>query len=254
MAISLSKAETQALTNYGSGEDENEDEEIEFEEGPVDVQTSLQASSETATENEQISSQELSKTKGSDILSSEQQSVNVKGEQDAATILPHYLNVVENTPPLPVNTPESFIAASMKTEESSSSLPGNETQMLDTACVVNKSSAGSSESSMAGSPDTESPVLVNEYEAGSGNVSQKSDEDDFVKVEDLPLKLAVYSEADLLKKIASEAQTNSLSDELLGGGGEQDRELVGDAQTLKEPGKDYFLNHLHTLGKHSEHP
>lgn len=235
VAISLSKAETQALTNYGSGEDENEDEEIEFEEGPVDVQTSLQASSETATENEQISSQELSKTKGSDILSSEQQSVNVKGEQDAATILPHYLNVVENTPPLPVNTPESFIAASMKTEESSSSLPGNETQMLDTACVVNKSSAGSSESSMAGSPDTESPVLVNEYEAGSGNVSQKSDEDDFVKVEDLPLKLAVYSEADLLKKIASEAQTNSLSDELLGGGGEQDRELVGDAQTLKEP-------------------
>uniref|UniRef100_A0A8C3LV96 Pericentriolar material 1 n=1 Tax=Chrysolophus pictus TaxID=9089 RepID=A0A8C3LV96_CHRPC len=234
VAISLSKAETQALTNYGSGEDENEDEEIEFEEGPVDVQTSLQASNETATENEQTSSQELSKTKGSDILSSEQQSVNVKGEQDAATILPHYLNVVENTPPLAVNTPESFITASMKAEESSSSLPENETQMLDAACVVNKSSAGSSESSMAGSPDTESPVLVNEYEAGSGN-SQKSDEDDFVKVEDLPLKLAVYSEADLLKKIASEAQTNSLSDELLDGGGQQDRELVGDAQTLKEP-------------------
>lgn len=51
----LSKAETQALTNYGSGEDENEDEEIEFEEGPVDVQTSLQASSETTAENEQVS-------------------------------------------------------------------------------------------------------------------------------------------------------------------------------------------------------
>ncbi|XP_021250885.1 pericentriolar material 1 protein isoform X12 [Numida meleagris] len=235
VAISLSKAETQALTNYGSGEDENEDEEIEFEEGPVDVQTSLQASSETATESEQTSSQELSKTKGGDILSSEQQSVGVKGEQDAATILPHYLNVVENTLPLTVNTPESFVTASMKTEESSSSLPGNETQMLDTACVVNKSSTGSSESSMAGSPDTESPVLVNEYEAGSGNISQKSDEDDFVKVEDLPLKLAVYSEADLLKKIASEAQTNSLSDELLDGGGEQGQELAGDAQTLKEP-------------------
>ncbi|XP_042667331.1 pericentriolar material 1 protein isoform X8 [Centrocercus urophasianus] len=233
VAISLSKAETQALTNYGSGEDENEDEEIEFEEGPVDVQTSLQASNETATENEQTSSQELNKSKGSDILSSEQQSV--KGEEDAATMLPHYLNVVENTPPLAVNTPESFITASMNAEESSSSLPENETQMLDAACVVNKSSAGSSESSMAGSPDTESPVLVNEYEAGSGNISQKSDEDDFVKVEDLPLKLAVYSEADLLKKIASEAQTNSLSDELLDGGGQQDRELVGDAQTLKEP-------------------
>ncbi|KAM9295681.1 pericentriolar material 1 protein isoform 9-T11 [Morus bassanus] len=232
VAISLSKAETQALTNYGSGEDENEDEEIEFEEGPVDVQTSLQASSETTTENEQTSNQELSKTKSSEILSSEQEPV--KGEQDVATILPHYLNVMENTPPLTVNTPESFVTASMKTEESSSSLPVNETQTLDTTCVGNKSAA-SSESSMAGSPDTESPVLVNEYEAGSGNVSQKSDEDDFVKVEDLPLKLAVYSEADLMKKMATEAQTNSLSDELLDGGGAQDQELVGDAQTLKEP-------------------
>uniref|UniRef100_A0A8B9V8L5 Pericentriolar material 1 n=1 Tax=Anas zonorhyncha TaxID=75864 RepID=A0A8B9V8L5_9AVES len=252
VAISLSKAETQALTNYGSGEDENEDEEIEFEEGPVDVQTSLQASSETATENEQTPNQELNKTKGSDTMSSKQESANVKGEQDEATLLPHYLNVMENTPPLTVNAPESFVTASVKTEEMSSSLPGNETQKLDTACVVNKSSAGSSESSMAGSPDTESPVLVNEYEAGSGNISQKSDEDDFVKVEDLPLKLAVYSEADLMKKIASEAQTNSLSDELLDGGRAQDEELVGDAQTLKEPGRDYFLNHLHILGKHSE--
>ncbi|XP_064305619.1 pericentriolar material 1 protein isoform X13 [Phalacrocorax carbo] len=232
VAISLSKAETQALTNYGSGEDENEDEEIEFEEGPVDVQTSLQASSETTTENEQISKQELSKTKSSEILSSEQESA--KGEQDVIAVLPHYLNVMENTPPLTVNTPESFITASMKTEESSSSLPVNETQTLDTMCVGNKSAA-SSESSMAGSPDTESPVLVNEYEAGSGNVSQKSDEDDFVKVEDLPLKLAVYSEADLMKKMATEAQTNSLSDELLDGGGAQDQELVGDAQMLKEP-------------------
>lgn len=55
LLLGLSKAETQALTNYGSGEDENEDEEIEFEEGPIDVQTSLQASSET-TENEQVPS------------------------------------------------------------------------------------------------------------------------------------------------------------------------------------------------------
>uniref|UniRef100_A0A8C4K332 Pericentriolar material 1 n=1 Tax=Dromaius novaehollandiae TaxID=8790 RepID=A0A8C4K332_DRONO len=238
VSISLSKAETQALTNYGSGEDENEDEEIEFEEGPVDVQTSLQASSETTTENQQTFNQELNKTKDSEILSSEQESV--KGEQDVATVLPHYLNVLENTPPLTVNTPESFIT-NMKTEESSSSLPVDETQTLDTACVGSKSSTGSSESSMAGSPDTESPVLVNEYEAGSGNVSQKSDEDDFVKVEDLPLKLTVYSEADLMKKMATEAQTSSLCDELLDGGVAQDQELVGDAQTLKEPGKDYFI-------------
>lgn len=31
-------------------------------------------------------------------------------------------------------------------------------------------------------------------EVGSGNTSQKSDEDDFVKVEDLPLQLSVMSE------------------------------------------------------------
>ncbi|NWT84775.1 PCM1 protein, partial [Lanius ludovicianus] len=232
VAISLSKAETQALTNYGSGEDENEDEEIEFEEGPVDVQTSLQANRETTTENEQISNQELIKAKSSEILSSEQESV--KGEQDVATIVPHYLSVMENTPALTVNTPESFVTATVKTEESSSSLAVNETQTPDTTCAENKSGA-SSESSMAGSPDTESPVLVNEYEPGSGNVSQKSDEDDFVKVEDLPLKLAVYSETDLMKKMETEAQTNSLSDELLDGSGAQDQELVGDAQTLKEP-------------------
>ncbi|XP_033369350.1 pericentriolar material 1 protein isoform X23 [Parus major] len=233
VAISLSKAETQALTNYGSGEDENEDEEIEFEEGPVDVQTSLQASSET-TENEQTSNQELSKAKSSEILSSEQEPVNVEGEQDVATTVPHYLSVMENTPALTVDTPESFIATTVKTEGSSSSLAVNETQTPDTTCAENKSGA-SSESSMAGSPDTESPVLVNEYEPGSGNVSQKSDEDDFVKVEDLPLKLAVYSEADLMKKMETEAQSKSLSDELLDGGGAQDQELVGDAQTLKEP-------------------
>ncbi|NWS89038.1 PCM1 protein, partial [Toxostoma redivivum] len=233
VAISLSKAETQALTNYGSGEDENEDEEIEFEEGPVDVQTSLQASSET-TENEQTSNQELNKAKSSEILSSEQESVNVKGDQDVAAIVPHYLSVMENTPALTVNTPESFINTTVKTEGSSSSLAGNETQTQDAACSENKSGA-SSESSMAGSPDTESPVLVNEYEPGSGNVSQKSDEDDFVKVEDLPLKLAVYSEADLMKKMETEAQTKSLSDELLGGGGAQDQELAGDGQILKEP-------------------
>ncbi|KAM7053019.1 pericentriolar material 1 protein isoform 23-T24 [Acridotheres tristis] len=233
VAISLSKAETQALTNYGSGEDENEDEEIEFEEGPVDVQTSLQASSET-TENEQTLNQELSEAKSSEVLSSEQESVGVKGEQDVAAVVPHYLSVMENTPALTVNTPESFITATVKTEGSSSSLAVNETQPQDTTCEENKSGA-SSESSMAGSPDTESPVLVNEYEPGSGNVSQKSDEDDFVKVEDLPLKLAVYSEADLMKKMETEAQTKSLSDELLGGGGAQDQELAGDGQTLKEP-------------------
>lgn len=53
MNLDLSKAETQALTNYGSGEDENEEEEVEeFEESPVDVQTSLQANTDAAEETE----------------------------------------------------------------------------------------------------------------------------------------------------------------------------------------------------------
>lgn len=50
--LGLSKVETQALTNYGSGEDENEEEMEEFEAGPVDVQTSLQGSVDGQVEQE----------------------------------------------------------------------------------------------------------------------------------------------------------------------------------------------------------
>ncbi|XP_039396228.1 pericentriolar material 1 protein isoform X14 [Mauremys reevesii] len=229
VSISLSKAETQALTNYGSGEDENEDEEIEeFEEGPVDVQTSLQASNETTAESEQrqIPTDESDKPNEYEILSTKQ-----KDEQDVSAILPHYLNMLENKQLLTVSAAESVTATEVSaTEEPSPSLLVNEIQISET-----KSLTGSPESSMAGSPDTESPVLVNEYEAGSGNISQKSDEDDFVKVEDLPLKLTIYSEAELMKKMMAEAQTNTLSDAILDGDGTQGEELAGDSQTLKEP-------------------
>uniref|UniRef100_A0A7M4FYC8 Pericentriolar material 1 n=1 Tax=Crocodylus porosus TaxID=8502 RepID=A0A7M4FYC8_CROPO len=229
VSISLSKAETQALTNYGSGEDENEDEEIEeFEEGPVDVQTSLQASSETMTENKQTQDHEM--------LSSEQESVSAKDEQDVSAVLPHSLNTLENKQQLTtVSASETLTTTNRATEEPTPSLPVNEIQTSEIVCIEAKSSTGSPGSSMAGSPDTESPVLVNEYEGGSGNVSQKSDEDDFVKVEDLPLKLTMYSEADLMKKMAAEAQTNNLSDEILSGDGAQGEELVGDSEILKEP-------------------
>lgn len=61
----MSKAETQALTNYGSGEDENEDEELEeFEEGPVDVQTSLQANTEATEDAEHDDQVVLSRLTG----------------------------------------------------------------------------------------------------------------------------------------------------------------------------------------------
>lgn len=38
------------------------------------------------------------------------------------------------------------------------------------------------------------PPIQSSKEMGSGNTSQKSDEEDFVKVEDLPLQLTVMCE------------------------------------------------------------
>uniref|UniRef100_A0A8C7HHX9 Pericentriolar material 1 n=1 Tax=Oncorhynchus kisutch TaxID=8019 RepID=A0A8C7HHX9_ONCKI len=124
----LSKAETQALTNYGSGEDENEVEEMEeFEAEPQDVQTSLQASNDGV-------------------------------EQRVRT-----------------------------------------------------------------------------REVGSGNTSQKSDEEDFVKVEDLPMQLSVICEEALQKRIVEEQQNNNLSAEILNGNTDTLAGLVGNGHTLKEP-------------------
>ncbi|KAM6440325.1 pericentriolar material 1 protein isoform 3-T5 [Liasis olivaceus] len=239
VSISLSKAETQALTNYGSGEDENEDEEIdEFEEGPVDVQTSLQANNEAIAENEeeQISQSKLENPNVCQIVSSEQESVNTKDDQNIPAIVPQYLNLTEEKQSLAVRVAEDFNAGIiLATEKTNSSLGENENQAIDAICGDTKSSSGTPESSVVGSPDTESPVLVNEYETGSGNVSQKSDEDDFVKLEDIPLKLAVYSEEELMKKMMAESQTNSISEEILAEAERQGEELVGDPQMLKEP-------------------
>uniref|UniRef100_A0A8C9VZL4 Pericentriolar material 1 n=1 Tax=Scleropages formosus TaxID=113540 RepID=A0A8C9VZL4_SCLFO len=137
LSISLSKAETQPLTNYGSGEDEGEEEELEeFDAGPVDVQTSLQASQDTPCVEEQV-------------------------------------NEVEG---------------------------GRARRWVS---------------------------------LGSANLSQKSDEEDFVKVEDLPLQLSVMCKEELQKRIAEEQLNNNLSTEILNGNvGEV---LVGNSQTLKEP-------------------
>uniref|UniRef100_A0A8C7P7Q7 Pericentriolar material 1 n=1 Tax=Oncorhynchus mykiss TaxID=8022 RepID=A0A8C7P7Q7_ONCMY len=127
--VCLSKAETQALTNYGSGEDENEVEMEEFEAEPQDVQTSLQVS-------------------------------NDGGEQRVRT-------------------------------------------------------------------HTHSEV-------GSGNMSQKSDEEDFVKVEDLPMQLSVICEEALQKRVVEEQQNNNRSVEILNGNTDTSG-LVGNGHTLKEP-------------------
>ncbi|XP_047710905.1 pericentriolar material 1 protein isoform X16 [Prionailurus viverrinus] len=238
VSINLSKAETQALTNYGSGEDENEDEEIEeFEEGPVDVQTSLQANTETAEETEhddQVLQQDFEKSGESKNVPSEQEPTTSKDDQDSTPVKPCYLNILENEQPLnSAIQKDSLTTTDSSKQPNPLPLPLTEIETLVPAVKEVKSAQETPESSLAGSPDTESPVLVNDYEAESGNISQKSDEEDFVKVEDLPLKLTIYSEADLRKKMVEEEQKNHLSGEILCE--MQTEELAGNSQTLKEP-------------------
>ncbi|XP_039695216.1 pericentriolar material 1 protein isoform X24 [Pteropus medius] len=238
VSINLSKAETQALNNYGSGEDENEDEEIEeFEEGPVDVQTSLQANTETTEENEhddQALQQDFEKSAESKTVPSEQEPPTNKDNQDSTPVKPCYLNILENEQPLNSTVQKDLLTTIDSSEQPNTlPLPLTEIETLVPKVKEVKSAQETPESSLAGSPDTESPVLVNDYEAESGNISQKSDEEDFVKVEDLPLKLTIYSEADLRKKMVEEEQKNHLSGEILCE--MQTEELAGNSQTLKEP-------------------
>ncbi|XP_064441715.1 pericentriolar material 1 protein isoform X18 [Mirounga angustirostris] len=238
VSINLSKAETQALTNYGSGEDENEDEEIEeFEEGPVDVQTSLQANTEAIEETEhddQVLQHGFEKSGESKNFSSEQEPTTSKDDQDSTPVKPCYLNILENEQPLnSAVQKDSLTTIDSSKQPNPLPLPLTEIETLVPTVKEVKSAQETPESSLAGSPDTESPVLVNDYEAESGNISQKSDEEDFVKVEDLPLKLTIYSEADLRKKMVEEEQKNHLSGEILCE--MQVEELAGNSQTLKEP-------------------
>ncbi|XP_030668176.1 pericentriolar material 1 protein isoform X19 [Nomascus leucogenys] len=236
VSINLSKAETQALTNYGSGEDENEDEEMEeFEEGPVDVQTSLQANTEATEENEhdeQVLQHDFKKTAESKNVPLEQEATS-KNDQDNSPVKPCYLNILENEQPLNSAAHKDSPATVDSTQQPNPlPLPLPEMEPLVPRVKEVKSAQETPESSLAGSPDTESPVLVNDYEAESGNISQKSDEEDFVKVEDLPLKLTIYSEADLTKKMVEEEQKNHLSGEICE---MQTEELAGNSEILKEP-------------------
>ncbi|KAJ8281258.1 hypothetical protein GJAV_G00065460 [Gymnothorax javanicus] len=93
----------------------------------------------------------------------------------------------------------------------------------------------SSEGSGACSPDSDSPVMVNEEEVGSGTFSQKSDEDDFVRVDGAPLQLSALCEVELRKRISEEQQNNNLSAEIINGSIEGLTGLVGNSQALKEP-------------------
>ncbi|XP_029012160.1 pericentriolar material 1 protein isoform X2 [Betta splendens] len=213
LSISLSKAETQALTNYGSGEDENEEEEIEeFEAGPVEVQTSLQASADGQMEQEGTTATEGQETK-TEQTNSENEEIKVAVEAVDST-------VDEQT------TVESHEEDSKGGEAAVAASEEN---------TVFHSQDISKEPMSTSSPDTDSPVMINVDEMGSGNTSQKSDEEDFVKVEDLPLQLTVMCEEELQKRIVEEQQNNNLSVEILNGNTGPMTGLVGNAQALKEP-------------------
>uniref|UniRef100_A0A4W3J578 Pericentriolar material 1 n=1 Tax=Callorhinchus milii TaxID=7868 RepID=A0A4W3J578_CALMI len=210
VSISLSKAETQALTNYGSGEDENEDDEIEdFDAGTVDVQTSLQASNEAADENY-----------------NETVFLSFTAENENDTTLSLASECEESTTTSADNeNTTGGLKPSLPLCESVNTLTSMQMSLENDL-------EGTPESSLAGSPDTDSPVLVNDYEAGSGNLSQKSDEDDFVKVENLPLRLS----AELMRRISEEEQNNNLTCALLDAEVDGAQELAGNLEALKEPG------------------
>ncbi|TRY88065.1 hypothetical protein DNTS_000044 [Danionella cerebrum] len=201
LSISLSKAETQALCNYGSGEDENEVEEMEeFDAGPAEVQTSLQASMESTIEQGQSSALQREKS-----MESKPDSENVNS------------NTMHSIEPMAAT---AFLKGS-----------GEEASVDET---VDKDSIVQSQETSQ-SPDTDSPVMINTDEAGSGNTSQRSDEEDFVKVEDLPLPMSVLCEEELCKRISEEQQNNNLTAEILNGNPPGFTGLVENAQSLKEP-------------------
>ncbi|KAJ8416513.1 hypothetical protein AAFF_G00358010 [Aldrovandia affinis] len=218
LSIHLSIAETQAFTNYGSGEDENEDEELEeFEAGPVDVQTSLQASNEAASEQEtrevpedisQDAKWDQEATECYDVKNSRAESVEVEDPTEGR------------------ETSESAGAAFVPEGR-----PGSAETLSAGAIPAH---AASPESSLAGSPDTDSPIMINEDEVGSGNLSQKSDEDDFVKVEDLPMQLSVLSEEELKITTEEQQQPKNVSPEILNGNTDDLEGLVGNSQKYKE--------------------
>ncbi|XP_056137025.1 pericentriolar material 1 protein isoform X3 [Lampris incognitus] len=225
LSISLSKAETQALTNYGSGEDENEVEEIEeFEAGPIDVQTSLQASADGLVDQQGALPNERPMAKAEQKCFETKDVKNNISEGESSEAVYSAVDecdlVVQGGPAKESDEGAVGILDVSTAEVSATVSCGQEVSKLSTT---------------TSSPDTDSPIMINVDEMGSGNTSQKSDEEDFVKVEDLPLQLTVMCEEELQKRIVEEQQNNNLSAEILNGNTESLAGLVGNAQALKEP-------------------
>uniref|UniRef100_A0A8C4YVB9 Pericentriolar material 1 n=1 Tax=Gadus morhua TaxID=8049 RepID=A0A8C4YVB9_GADMO len=218
----LSKAETQALTNYGSGEDENEEEEMdEFESGPVEVQTSLQAAAGLGEQPVRPHQSGGSGGETSETGPSDGEDRTLLGNRDP-----------EKGCGLETEL-ETELEAEVETEtELRAEVAAEAGVDADSHTRSSHQREDSKASSTSSSADTDSPVMVNEL--GSGNTSQKSDEEDFVKVEELPLQLSVMCEEELQKRIVDEQQSNRLSSELVAGT-EEITGLVGNAQALREP-------------------
>ncbi|PWA27232.1 hypothetical protein CCH79_00013876 [Gambusia affinis] len=234
LSISLSKAETQALTNYGSGEDENDEEEVEeFEAGPVDVQTSLQVSADGQAEQEVVAA----------VTTSSEPEEKISEQNCSETN-----EVSHPAKTLDSSAEERTLVELQSPEEQQEAVAAAAAEGAAESCHdVPKETVSSS------SPSSDSPVLVSGdvsllslcstrvvhlsvmQEIGSGNTSQKSDEEDFVKVDDVPLQLTVMCEEELQKRIVEEQQNNNLSVEILNGNAELLPGLVGNAQALKEP-------------------
>lgn len=83
-------------------------------------------------------------------------------EQDGTPVKPCYLNILENEQPLN-NAVQKDSVTTIDSSKQPNPLPLTEIETLVPRVKEVKSAQETPESSLAGSPDTESPVLVNDY-------------------------------------------------------------------------------------------
>lgn len=84
-------------------------------------------------------------------------------DQDSVPMKPCYLNILENEQPLSSTVQDSLTTTDSSKQPSALPLPLPEIETLVPRVKEVKSAPETPDSSLAGSPDTESPVLVNDY-------------------------------------------------------------------------------------------
>uniref|UniRef100_H3C0I3 Pericentriolar material 1 n=1 Tax=Tetraodon nigroviridis TaxID=99883 RepID=H3C0I3_TETNG len=230
LLISLPKAETQALTNYDSREVDNEEEETEESEArPADVQTSADGQLEPERTTGGDAGEETTEERSSE---NEGGLFSLRHAGGRSASQPHlnsfslFLPETNESIEMMDATVVECVTARCQSPEAEAAAPAD---------GAPAGSEGQQVTTPTSSPDTNSPVMVSVEELGSGSNGQRSDEEDFVKVDDLPLQLTVMCEEELQKRIVEEQQNNNLSMEILNGNAETVTGLVGNAQALKEP-------------------